>query len=139
MDRSRTDRTGSDLAAELAAAELAAELAGTQLAAEGLAAERAEAAAVLADLQADYARLVTASEGANADDEHDPEGATVGFERAQLAASISRVQAQLAELDAAAERISAGNYGICAVCGQPIGGERLSARPTARTCIRCAR
>lgn len=100
--------------------------------------ERAAALATLADLEADFARLVAASEGTNADDEHDPEGATLGFERAQLAASIARLRAQVAELDAAAERVSAGSYGICELCGQPIGDGRLAARPTARTCINCA-
>lgn len=94
--------------------------------------------ALLGELEADYARLVDAATGANADDEHDPEGATVGFERAQLAASIERLRAQVSELDAASDRVSAGNYGRCERCGQPIGADRLRARPTARTCIRCA-
>ena len=100
--------------------------------------ERATAASTLADLETDYARLVAASEGANADDEHDPEGATIGFERAQLAAAITRIRTQLAELDAAIDRVSSSSYGICEVCGQPISPERLAARPTARTCIHCA-
>ena len=99
---------------------------------------RQTTAALLAELQADYARLVDAATGANADDEHDPEGATVGFERAQLAASIERLQTQLAELDAASSRVSSGSYGRCEQCGGPIGADRLLARPTARTCIRCA-
>jgi RNA polymerase-binding transcription factor DksA len=99
---------------------------------------RAEAEALLVALRADYARLVVAAEGTNADDEHDPEGATIGFERAQLAAAIDRAQERLAELAAAADRVSAGAYGRCEVCGQPIAADRLAARPTARTCIRCA-
>ncbi|HEX2903160.1 MAG TPA: TraR/DksA C4-type zinc finger protein [Jatrophihabitans sp.] len=99
---------------------------------------RRATAEVLAQLEADHARLVAASEGANADDEHDPEGATVGFERAQLAASIERVRHQLAELTAAADRIADGSYGACERCGRPIDPERLLARPAARTCIRCA-
>ena len=30
------------------------------------------------------------------------------------------------------------HYGTCAGCGQPIGMERLSAVPTAATCVACA-
>jgi RNA polymerase-binding transcription factor DksA len=38
----------------------------------------------------------------------------------------------------ALERIDGGNYGVCARCGQPIGAARLTAVPTAVTCVRCA-
>jgi RNA polymerase-binding protein DksA len=41
----------------------------------------------------------------------------------------------LAEIDAALQRIEDGTYGICEVCGKPIGAERLSAIPWARLCI----
>ena len=33
--------------------------------------------------------------------------------------------------------IEEGTYGICQVCGGPIGIKRLEARPVARHCIRC--
>ena len=35
-------------------------------------------------------------------------------------------------------RIENGTYGTCAVCGDPIGLERLKARPIATRCIKCA-
>ena len=35
-------------------------------------------------------------------------------------------------------RLRAGDYGVCTRCGQPIGVDRLAARPAALTCIRCA-
>jgi RNA polymerase-binding transcription factor DksA len=35
-------------------------------------------------------------------------------------------------------RIEAGDYGICRLCGHRIEPHRLSAVPTADTCIRCA-
>ena len=57
---------------------------------EQLTARRAEAAAYLAGLQQEFASIVSASEASNADDEHDPEGATIGFERAQVAALIEQ-------------------------------------------------
>ena len=41
----------------------------------------------------------------------------------------------LVEIDAALERIDAGTYGMCEVCGKPIGAERLAAIPWARLCI----
>lgn len=41
----------------------------------------------------------------------------------------------LAEIDAALRRIDEGTFGICAVCGSPIGEERLHAVPYATLCI----
>ena len=106
---------------------------------EQLAADRAAAAAHLTALTRDFDQLVLASEASNADDEHDPEGATIGFERAQLSALIDQTRARLTDLDGAMQRVRAGGYGVCERCGQDIGAERLAARPAARTCIACAR
>jgi len=82
--------------------------------------------------------MVAASRDSNADDEHDPEGATIAFERAQLRAILSQSVADLAEHDAALERLAGAGYGACERCGQPIAPARLEARPTARLCIDCA-
>ena len=90
-----------------------------------------------AHLREAFEELVAASTNANVDDEHDPEGATIAFERSQLDAHLRRVQADLAELDAARVRLAEGRYGRCERCGGPIPLERLAARPTARTCVRC--
>jgi RNA polymerase-binding transcription factor DksA len=46
--------------------------------------------------------------------------------------------ALMADRDAARARLAAGRYGTCERCGQPIGDERLAARPAARQCVRCA-
>jgi DnaK suppressor protein len=81
---------------------------------------------------------VSASADVNADDEHDPEGSTVAFERAQLAAVLDAAKGERAEIDAALTRIDAGSYGRCEVCGAAIAPERLHARPAARHCVRCA-
>jgi RNA polymerase-binding transcription factor DksA len=72
------------------------------------------------------------------DDEHDPEGATIAFERAQVQGLLSQARSDLDELDRAAERLRDGTYGICERCGQTIAKERLAALPTARICISCA-
>jgi DnaK suppressor protein len=105
---------------------------------EELVAQRAGLTEQAAALRADLAGMVAASAGANADDEHDPEGATIAFERAQTAALLDRTEARIAGLDRALDRLAAGTYGVCERCGRPIGAERLAARPDALTCIRCA-
>lgn len=92
----------------------------------------------LANLTNDHASVVEASRDTNADDEHDPEGATIAFERSQIGALVRQAQLHLAEIDAAVARLDSGTYGTCEQCGAPIGDGRLRARPTARTCIRCA-
>jgi RNA polymerase-binding transcription factor len=105
---------------------------------ENLDVERRRAVRRLAGLTGDFDEVVAASRDANADDEHDPEGATIAFERSQVSALVLQVRAHLAEVEAASERLAAGTYGICEQCGQPIAKARLEARPTARTCIECA-
>ncbi len=100
-----------------------------------LAAERAAVLARLERTDDDLAALMAASRDSNADDEHDPEGQTIAFERAQLSGSADLARAHLAELDAADARLLGGTYGVCEVCHRPIGVPRLEARPTARTCI----
>ena len=92
----------------------------------------------LAALTGDYAGIVEASKDSNADDEHDPEGATIAFERSQVGTLVEDARHQLAEIEAARARLADGTYGTCEECGGPIGEGRLEARPTARTCIRCA-
>ena len=92
----------------------------------------------LAALTGDYAGIVEASKDSNADDEHDPEGATIAFERSQVGTLVEEARHQLAEVEAARARLADGTYGTCERCGEPIGEGRLEARPTARTCIRCA-
>lgn len=90
------------------------------------------------ELQATFDEIVESADTANLDDEHDPEGATVGFERAQVSALLERAHTQLAELDAAVARLRVGAYGNCEGCARPIPDERLAAQPAARTCIACA-
>ena len=102
-----------------------------------LEAERADLLSRLANLTGDYDAVVAASYDDNADDEHDPEGATIAFERSQIGALIRQVRLHLAEIDAAFTRVGDGSYGTCERCGEPIGEHRLEARPVARTCIGC--
>jgi DnaK suppressor protein len=99
---------------------------------------RGDVVGQVADLEADLRGLFEASRSSNADDEHDPEGSTIAFERAQLAAVLDSARQRLADLDLALERLDDGTYGVCERCGRPIPAERLAARPSARTCVACA-
>jgi RNA polymerase-binding transcription factor DksA len=92
----------------------------------------------VAALEREFAGLAEAASSAGTDDEHDPEGASLAFERQHAAALLAAAREQLAAIEAALRRLEAGRYGLCERCGQPIGPGRLTARPAALTCIRCA-
>ena len=99
----------------------------------------ADAEARVTALGVAHAGILSASESSNADDEHDPEGATIAFEREQVAALLAQARRARDDAQWALAELDAGSYGVCEACGQPIGSERLDARPAARTCISCAR
>lgn len=103
-----------------------------------LEADRNDTIRRLANLTDDYDAVVAASLDTNADDEHDPEGTTIAFERSQLGALLRQSQHHLEEIDAAVARVDTGVYGVCEVCGGAVSNGRLEARPVARTCIGCA-
>ncbi|MFI0408106.1 TraR/DksA family transcriptional regulator [Actinomadura sp. 3N508] len=105
---------------------------------ERLVADRESTLELVAALSADWDGVVNASVQANVDDEHDPEGATIAFERARIEASLTRARARLADIDDALRRLGDGTYGVCERCGDAIAAERLEARPFARTCFGCA-
>lgn len=92
----------------------------------------------IAALTRDWDDIVASSALVANDDEHDPEGATIAFERAHLQAQLDRARGRLDELDQTFERLRQDAYGVCESCGRPIAFERLRARPAARTCIECA-
>ena len=103
-----------------------------------LAADRDQAVRRLARLTGSVEELIAAAANSNADDEHDPEGATIAYERSQLDALVHRSRLNLEEIDAAVARIAQGRYGVCETCGRPIAADRLEVRPIARECIACA-
>lgn len=102
-----------------------------------LAREQARTLERLAELRREHAGVVEASAMTSADDEHDPEGATIAYERARLQGSIDHAAAHLVAVDRAAERVREGGYGTCDRCGAPIGVERLMARPAVTSCVGC--
>ena len=77
-------------------------------------------------------------------------GATVQFGKragdstAVAAEQLSRVSAHeqmlaiQAEVVRAQEKVAEGTYGVCDVCGGPVGEERLEALPWAVRCVGCA-
>ncbi len=97
--------------------------------------DRANEVERILGLRREFEEVVAASEANVGDDEHDPEGSTIAYERTQIGALIEQAERHLTEIDAALQRIADGGYGRCEVCGEAIPEERLQARPTARTCI----
>jgi RNA polymerase-binding transcription factor DksA len=82
---------------------------------------------------------------------HDPaEIANLGFgkrigdatsyavERMTDAYQARTIYATVAEIDQALERVEAGTYGRCVMCGNAIPVERLAAVPWAALCIPCS-
>jgi RNA polymerase-binding transcription factor DksA len=59
----------------------------------------------------------------------------VTAERGEAERLATELREALDEVDAALERLVAGTYGTCQVCGKPIGAARLEAMPAARYCI----
>jgi DnaK suppressor protein len=105
---------------------------------EALVRARVDAEEQVAALAAQLREIMDASRFTNADDEHDPEGSTIAFERAQVAALLDAARQRASDVEDALHRFDEGRYGACEVCGQPIAAERLAVRPSARTCVACA-
>ena len=77
-------------------------------------------------------------------------GATIGFgkrigdgtsqaiQQIADASTAKALQTTLDEVLAAQDRIAAGRYGRCTVCGEPIPPARLEFRPWSATCVKHA-
>ena len=72
----------------------------------------------------------------NRREETDDEAAADTASRMDIAA-VAREAEELASLEGALRRLSEGEYGICAECGEPIARERLFANPAANRCAEC--
>lgn len=97
--------------------------------------ERDRKRALLESLRRDIASVSAARLDSNVDDEHDPEGTTIAFELSQASALLERSRSGLEQIEAALDRIAAGRYGMCVVCGAAIAEGRLEARPWTPYCI----
>src|SRR5262249_29951021 len=80
-------------------------------ASERLAAERASALERLNGLERELRGIIESADTAGTDDEHDPEGATIAFERQHVAALLDQAREHLAQIDAAVRKLAEGTYG----------------------------
>lgn len=93
----------------------------------------------IAALERTVAELIESGLQTNVDDEHDPDGATIGFERSQAQSLLDRARNDLDTVGEAKKRLADDpTFGTCEVCDGPIGTERLLARPATTTCVTCA-
>ena len=103
-----------------------------------IAAARAGAEARSTALAAQVEGLAEQQSLTTHDDEHDPEGVTIAFERAQLLGLLAGAREEIAALDRAGSRLATGTYGRCLGCGSAIPDPRLDALPGVETCLDCA-
>jgi RNA polymerase-binding transcription factor DksA len=59
-------------------------------------------------------------------------------ERSEVLGQIEASRLRVHRIDEALERMEAGTYGECSVCGGTIPAERLEIRPLSIRCVRCA-
>ncbi|MFD1713827.1 TraR/DksA family transcriptional regulator [Amnibacterium flavum] len=90
---------------------------------------------LLRSLGADIASIVDARRDTSTDDEHDPEGSTLAYERSQADALRAGALARLDDIQLAFQRVDRGDFGRCEVCGRPIPDERLELRPWTNRCV----
>ena len=105
---------------------------------EVVAHEQARTDRQIASLEAVVAAIVEGSELVSTDDEHDPEGATIAFERAQASALLRQARADRDALAATRAQLEQGRRVTCANCGRNIDLERVAALPTTSRCVGCA-
>lgn len=100
--------------------------------------EQQRSAAQVESLEQSVTAIVEGSELAATDDEHDPEGATIAYERAQAISLLQHARLDLDRLVEARALLESGDPIRCEVCRREIDIERLLALPTTNTCIHCA-
>ncbi|MPZ13111.1 MAG: hypothetical protein GEU73_01575 [Chloroflexi bacterium] len=70
-------------------------------------------------------------------DQHTGDLADATYQRELGETTREVIDEEAAQAEAARQRLAAGTYGTCEVCGRPIPPERLRARPHATLCIEC--
>lgn len=63
------------------------------------------------------------------------EGTSLAVDRLAAVSAQEQLLAMLEEVRRARRHVADGTYGICEVCGQPVGEERLEVRPWAVRCV----
>lgn len=103
-----------------------------------LAGDREKTRLLIEQIGEQMSAFMSARRDISTDDEHDPEGPTLAFERSQSSAILEQSKQHLADIDAALLRLDLGTYGLCTACHNEIGVGRLQVRPQASLCIHCA-
>ncbi len=98
----------------------------------------AEAVALLRSIGAELGALADAQRDVATDDEHDPEGSTLAWERSQADSLRRETEQRRTWIAAALKTLDEGRYGTCANCGRRIPEGRLEARPWTTLCVDCA-
>lgn len=101
--------------------------------------ERRRLQSLVDSLAVSFADLTEAADASPPDDEHDPEGHTIAFERSQLTGQRDGYVRAIAELEAAELRLHDARSAFCEVCGEPIPHERRLAVPSTTRCVACVR
>ena len=104
-----------------------------------LVAELARTEEQAVSLSRQFEDIVAAAELSNTDDEHDPEGTTIAFERSQVSALLGQARRDVVALQRTLAGLDHKDFGTCERCAGPIGFERLVALPATRRCVECAR
>ena len=63
--------------------------------------------------------------------------ATINSDSAVEQALSTKQRTELKEIEYALHKIKNGTYGICEMCEEPIGTQRLKVKPQAKYCIVC--
>lgn len=66
------------------------------------------------------------------------DGTTQAIQQMADASTAESLQQTLNEIYAAQDRLTAGTYGLCVVCGEPVPRPRLEFRPWAAACVKHA-
>jgi RNA polymerase-binding transcription factor DksA len=70
-----------------------------------------------------------------AHDENFADSGQVAAEQGENMALAGKLREQLDDVGRALDKLDAGTYGLCEVCGEAISADRLEAMPAARHCI----
>jgi DnaK suppressor protein len=100
--------------------------------------DREATEALIARLIDDLDSFTDARKDGATDDEHDPEGPTLAFERSQSTAILEQTRQHFAQIESAMLRLDEGSFGVCATCGKDIPFARLEVRPYSTQCVNCA-
>lgn len=105
--------------------------------------DSAAARRVLSERHAEVADLLGSAEAAAGvepdPDREDAATAADELQRHAVAQDVERLRRrELARIDAALERLAAGEYGWCVACGEPIPEARLDLDPAVALCVGCA-